>query len=219
MPKITRYLDFAKENPRLFGGDGPLEIILDEDRLRTWESENGAELGIVSESGFNLLVRDLVKGDDGRLFGYERVLSPSGSSLRGAVCATRCGSKYLLHQIYRHAPRAWRLEMPRGFAEPGERGMDVAARELAEEAGLAGCRASRLGHVECDTGLVGGGAEIWLVEADREPSAVTAGARDEGIERYVLVDSAELLGLVRSGVLTDGYSLSAIALLLSKDML
>jgi len=60
--------------------------------------------------------------------------------------------KLVLCENYRHAPRDWRIEIPRGFVDAGEHPEQSARRELEEEYGITPGEISYLGTMNPDTG-------------------------------------------------------------------
>jgi ADP-ribose pyrophosphatase len=61
--------------------------------------------------------------------------APHMTRVAGAAILPVFEERILSLQQFRHAPRRWGWEAPRGYSEPGESPEEAARRELAEETG------------------------------------------------------------------------------------
>ena len=136
--------------PHLF--DNPssngFRILLDEDSIRAVEAEvtqrlaqqgrpsGWAEVGIVYEDQYIVVLRDAVRFPDGHLDTYIRIL-PRDERPSGVAVLAMLDGRIVLLRHFRHATRAWHLEILRGFGSPGSSPEEDARREIAEEIGAS----------------------------------------------------------------------------------
>ncbi|MEH0575669.1 NUDIX hydrolase [Streptomyces sp. B21-108] len=163
-------------------------------------------VGLVYADPYIQVVRDPVRFPDGRTGGYVRVIHTTASP--PTVILPHKEGSILLLEIYRHALRSWALEAPRGFGTDGLSGPQNAARELAEELQATAREITFLGSVYPDSGLMSQQVEVYLAELTEVGTVQHA----EGIRRAVWLTTAEVSDRMREGTLTDGFTLSAIAL-------
>jgi ADP-ribose pyrophosphatase len=215
--RLDRYDQLRAERPAMFANPpgAPYEIVFDRaEQLacgETWSARLRAEgrpaehgeMGVVYEDGFFIAVRDTVRFSDGRTGPYFRLLGAVEGTGAAALPMLADG-RLLIIRHFRHEPREWLWEIPRGFAEPGEDGAATAVRELAEEIGVQTERVELLGRLE--------DKHIYLARLDRElPGELTSGAVGEGIDHLRLVTPDELAGLVAGGEVADSFLLAAYA--------
>ncbi len=105
--------------------------------------------------------RDIFTGQVVRL-GIESLVLPNGVPLQlevvrhpggAAVVAINPQQEVCLLRQYRHAAGGWISELPAGKLEPDEPPQSTAARELAEEAGLAAAHWTKLGACHTTPGF------------------------------------------------------------------
>jgi ADP-ribose pyrophosphatase len=113
----------------------------------------------------------------------------------------------LLLKNFRHAIRDWRMEISRGFAEPGQTPEENAHRELLEEVGGAITDLVPLGGPEADSGITNDRTDLFLAHLERHGM----GAIDEGIAAIAAVSFAELERMIRDNEIADSFTISAYA--------
>ena len=160
--------------------------------------------------------REWVRGRVGS-YGVEDVVLPNGVAVTlevlrhpgaSAVLPVHEDGSVTLVRQFRHATGGWILEIPAGRREEGEAPEDCAARELAEEVGLAG-DLSLLGPVWPAPAYTDERIHLFVATRLREvPRALDA---DEVLEA-VRLTAGELRALVASGAITDAKTLSALYL-------
>ena len=216
-PEWLHYERLMKERPSAFRG-GSIEIIADQKMVDRYYEETGRKMGVLYESGFHLLVVDLVRqktGEDSagndKPFLYERLLPAVENGAVVAVPLFR--EKFVLLKQFRHATRKTMLSFPRGFGEEDLSETENVQKELMEEIHAQKISIiERLGEVVPDSGILGTSAAVFLCEVD-SPNVPTG---YEGIESVVLMNRRELEKAILSKQITDSYTLSAYALYCSK---
>jgi len=227
-PRRVRYRRLQAEQPFLFadGGQGSIAILTAADDIRAVEAHMAARLaadgmptawadiGVLHEDQYLTLVRDAVRFPDGRLGTYFRVLPPPLYTNVAAMLPVTADGVLLLRH-FRHATRAWHLEMPRGRVDPGETPEAAARRELEEETGATPRGVVPLGGVHASTGLTSEHAELFLIEAG-PPGAPAAG---DGIAEIVTVPLDRFAALIADGTVTDSFTLAAWARATARGLL
>lgn len=225
--RLDRYDQLRAERPAEFVNPpgAAYEIIFDRaaqlacgETWSAWSREQGhpaeyGDMGVVYEDKYFIAVRDTVRFRDGRVGPYFRLLG-AVDGVGAAALPMLADGRMLLVRHFRHEPRAWRWEIPRGFADPDDDGGPAtAARELAEETGVAATRVDLLGSLD--------GAEIYLARLDATdlPTALPDGAAEEGIDETRLVTPAELTAMLASGEITDAFLLAAYAFAAARGLL
>jgi ADP-ribose pyrophosphatase len=148
---------------------------------------------------------------DGREIELEIVRHPGGAV---AVAVDERQQVCLLRQ-YRHAAGGWIDELPAGLLEPDESPLAAAARELAEEAGIAAADWHSLGTMLSSPGFCTERLYLYLArdltvdtaapEADEliHPAWIPF---DEALDRAMsgdIADAKTVVGLARAAALLD----------------
>ncbi len=218
---MAGYRKLHSEHPDLFTNhDAAFRIISDEDRIRAWQEKRRTELaaeqlppswadiGIILDDPYILMMRDLVAFPDGSVDGYLRFVNRS--SLAGnagvVILPVKDGEILLLHH-FRHATRRWHLEFPRGFGESHLSPADSARREIEEEIGGDIEELQELGLMHSDTGMAGHSVHIYLARLRATGSPQT----QEGIDAYRWLTVDALEECIRTGDITDAFTITAYA--------
>jgi ADP-ribose pyrophosphatase len=213
----TRYRELRESLPELFVNppDAPFAILEDPADVTAAEEEtarllvlNGkpaewARTGVVFEDPYGLTIRDAVRTPGGQRGTYVRRINPGNAA--GVVVLPVLDGDAVLVRHFRHSTRQWHLEAPRGFGEPGASPDEDARRELLEEIGATPTRLVPLGVVYPDTGQMATPVQLFFAEV----GSYGAASAEEGIEAIRLVPPPELAELIRSGELTDGFTINA----------
>jgi ADP-ribose pyrophosphatase len=156
---------------------------------------------------------------DGRVgsFGLEAVILPNGREVtleilrHPGACAVvplhDDGTVTLIHQ-HRHATGGRIWEIPAGKLEPGESLELCAARELAEETGLAGTL-ERLTTIFTTPAFTDEVIHLYLATGLR---SVPDGLGDDEILDPVRLPLDDALAMVRAGTITDAKTICALFL-------
>lgn len=201
---IDKYLKLIKERPSDFS-KGKLEIITDKNAILKYEKENNCDLGLLYESPYHLLVKDLVKDGD-NFFTYERVLKKNPSN--AIVIIPKYKDKFVLLNQFRHSIRNYQLCFPRGFGEPNISVEENAYKELKEELGVKTLSYQLLGKVVADSGLCGEKVSICLCDITKP----ILKNNYEGINDIKIVNFRDFTSLINTEKIDDGYTLSAFSL-------
>lgn len=219
-PARRRYAALAKESPDLMRNPAPdcIEIVLEADEIAAAETGSGqdltqrglpkafAEVGVLHENEYFVVVRDAVRFPDDSLGTYVRILMRE-EVCPGAVILPVLNHKVVLLKHFRHATREWHWEIPRGFATKGLSPAENARKELREEIGASALRLEAMGLMHVNTGLTSEVAELFLAEID----AVRNTDTHEGITDTRLVEPAVLEMMIRHNKITDSFTMAAFA--------
>ncbi|MFL5799053.1 MAG: NUDIX hydrolase [Actinomycetota bacterium] len=217
-PSLTRYLDLRRTDPHLFHNPSShgFMIVLDEESIREIEAQvagrlmqfghptEWAEVGIVYEDQYLLILRDAVVFPDGERDTYIRILDKLGRAPGVAVLAT-FDRRVVLVRHFRHATRSWHLEIPRGFGGEGGSPQKDARREIEEEIGGSVRAIRSLGVMHPNTGL--SAEEVHLLSAELE--SIGLPERHEAISELVEVSLPELERMIADGSITDSFTIAA----------
>lgn len=215
--RIESYFALTLSRPELFRPVDAYPITLDRKAMLDYlETHPGKELGLVfSNEPYTYTLCDLIDGK----YAYARVVpcreeaggvilpvwtSPEGSETRIGLLVNA-----------RHAPRLSRMyELPRGHLEAGN-DLDQQAnalKELKEElkiSPMTGIEAiEELGCVHPDSGLTAGLVRLYAVRL--RGSRPEANVGEEGIRGILWKPLPEVLNMVRSGEITDGFTKAAL---------
>ncbi|MFI6449819.1 NUDIX hydrolase [Kitasatospora sp. NPDC050543] len=224
--RLAAYQRLVAERPHLFTNPAgaAYEILLDTadqefvadqsaaDNKRRDLPEEDADIGVVYSDRFIVLLRDAVRFRSGRRGAYIR-LCGAKDGVGAAVLPLLSDGRVVLIRHFRHADRSWHWEIPRGFAEGSDDGSDTARRELAEELGCRVERIDRLGAVNGDSGLRATTDDVYLahIPASAFEVAIAEHAAEEGIDEVRPVSPDVLRKMIKSGEITDGFTLAAYA--------
>ena len=215
---IEDYMEFAKRHPELFDNEqAMLRLVMDPDAIAAWcdtkrkeFSEKNlplewADIGIILNDRYILILRDLVEYPGGGKGSYFRVLNQADlRGGQGVVVLPAMNDKYLVLRQYRHPTRSWSYEFPRGFGEPGVPAEQQAGTELNEEIQGEIDQLIDLGIYHSNTGLEGNKVKLFFANLKSVGHAATA----EGIESYRWVTLAELEEMISTAQITDGFTIA-----------
>jgi ADP-ribose pyrophosphatase len=197
---LAAYNEYRAEHPGLFVNppDTAFEIVFDPQMQRAM----GA--GVMYRDGYYVLLRDAVRFRDGSTGPYIRLIPAAGHG--GAAVLPVVDSRVVLIRHQRHATRASHWEIPRGFADIGERPEETARREITEELQVPDPELLELGSVHPDTGASNVSTKLYLARLAGLGQIET----NEGIDKVRQVTSEQLDAMVRNGEITDSFTLAAI---------
>ena len=218
--RMKAYRALMKQRPDWFASsdeDG-LGLVLDEaeiERARASLAENyaqygedGTTLGVIFDSPYYTILRDVVKRPDGSYGGYIRVFNAPNRP-EGVWILPTIGEDIVLTREFRHPVRGWRWQIPRGFCDVGETGEQAARRELQEELNAQAMAIKELGTIEPDTGSLGARPRLYHVEIE---TFEASGLEDEAISEARRFSPTDLKALISQGDLVDGPALAALGL-------
>ena len=212
--ELKRYYELMEERPQEFLKSEIIDIITDETTIEEFCRKNNVKTGVVYESKYHIMVVDVVKDKNGRMFTYERILNtvPGGS-----VVITIHNDKFVLLEQFRHAMRCRQYAFPRGFKELKISNIENAKKELNEEIKVNNSDNVSyrfIGNIIADSGLCGNVADVYLctITDDEDISARAT----EGIVGTKEVTQDGLNDMIRNGSIDDGFSLAAYSLFCAK---
>jgi len=123
--------------------------------------------------------------------------------------------KILLIENYRPRISKNMLELPRGFMEEGETADAAAKRELFEETNCSEVEFIDIGTVHSDSGLVADNISV-VIATNIDITSITL-QKSEHITSCKFLTNSELLKSISENEITDGFTLSAVSLAISKN--
>lgn len=213
------YQKFIMEYPNLFQNENvPIKIVKDVRSIEDWQKNKRAKLsiegkplewadiGVVLDDPYVVMIRDLVEFPGGRVAGYFRVINRADlNGGQGVVVLAEKDDKFLLLHQFRHPTRSWSYEIPRGFGEAGVEAEEQAKHEIREEVGGEINKLIDLGIYYSNTGLEGNKVKLFYAKL----KSVGKPAEEEGIESILWVSLAELEEMIASAKITDGFTIAA----------
>ncbi len=206
---LDKYFSLIQKRPFEFKGN-EIKIITERATLEEYEYKNNCDLGLIYESAYHILLKDLVI-ENNIIFPYERILKQS--PYNSVVMIPMFENKFILLKQYRHSMRDFQLCFPRGFGEPNITIIENAKKELYEELGCNLNHVHKFGEVVADSGICGEKVSVLLCQI----TAPILKKDYEGIKEIKFFEFDELISLIKSNTITDGYTLSAISLYLSQQ--
>ena len=221
------YFALVSAHPELFRnppGAG-IEILLDRPEIERAETSEAdqlervgapvewAEVGVAFRDQYLFLVRDAVRFADGSLGTYIRAVDPDGG-FPGVVVLPVWQGKVLLVRHFRHATRAWHLEIPRGFGICAD-STESAKIELAEEIGAAEIELIRLGQAYPDASAESSTVDCFYAK-------VGSYGRPDGhepIAEILPTPVTEFERMIRDRELTDGFLLMTYGLAKARELI
>ncbi|MEV6955605.1 NUDIX hydrolase [Streptomyces sp. NPDC051183] len=195
---VEGYERLRAQRPELFRNDPEgIEILTDPGAV-------AAAGGVLYQDRYLTLLRDPVRFPDGREGTYLRALSATAEP--GSVVLPLLDGRVVLIEHYRHAPRSWQWEIPRGAGTRGLTGERNAVKELHEEVGAEALELIPLGVVHPDSGMIGDSVRLFAARID----SVGALATGEGIRGTRVVTFAEAEAMAADGRITDAFTMVAL---------
>jgi ADP-ribose pyrophosphatase len=216
---MSSYTELIKNHPMLFDNENALiRIISEENTIARWQEERykqlieknqpkgWADLGVILDDPYFIVIRDLVEFPDKRMNGYCRVIGRA--SLQGGqavVVLPQFQDKILLLHQYRHPTRQWHYEFPRGYGEPNTSPENNARQEIEEETGGVIEKLVGLGEFYNNTGLEGHSVSLFYAKL----SSFGNPNENEGIESFIWLSVSELEDWIADAKITDGFTIAA----------
>lgn len=201
---LELYEQLMKDRPEEFKNKGTIKIIKNVNTIKRYMKDKKTKLGVVYKSKFNMMVVDLVKDYENRIFQYERIIP---TVKKGAVVVLPIyEDQVVLLKQYRHALRDYQYSIPRGYGEEGVSAEENVKKEIAEELGADAYDVKYLGTCVADSGLSGNKVSIYMCNIKNYN--IRSGY--EGIKEAVCVKIQDLPLWIRDGKINDGFTLSAL---------
>lgn len=217
--KLTSYRALLDEYPKLFDNENAsIKIIKDQSDILAWQKERRqklaeknlpsewADIGILLDDPYMIVLRDLVEFPGGYRSGYVRMIPRTDlSGGIGVIILPVYEGKILLINHFRHSTRICHLEIPRGYGEPGISSAENARKELEEEVGAKTSELLSLGSLYPETGFESQYVELFLARL----ASVGMPDVSEGIESLVWLTPQELEEWIECDKITDGFTIAA----------
>ncbi len=148
----------------------------------------------------------------------EILIDPEGVKIRrvtirhpggAAVMPVDDNGRILLVRQYRHATLDYLWELPAGRIDAGEKPLQTAKRELAEETGYRAARWKKLGMIYPSPGMLDERLHLYLATGLREAGKLAQ--HEEEDERVTLrwFTAKELDTMIENGKMPDGKTICA----------
>lgn len=218
--RIADYLAFIRKFHSHLGPQGlhqnhEIEIVMDPARIREIEeleketllhrgatekeAEEWSRVGVIYTDTYWIWIRDAVIYPSGKTGTYDRLIYKNSIDGPSGVAVLPClkDGRIILELVYRHATRAWEVELARGSRDYGESPLKAAYRELKEKTGFYTDQMTYLGSVTADTTTLNTVIPVYLApisgqvfeNAERDLLAFTVEEiRDALFRGYVEVD-------------------------------
>lgn len=217
--KLEKYLDLMSEHPGLFVDDNSLlKIITDKSIILNWQQrrqeelaqknypKEWADIGIVLEDQYNLIVRDLVEFPNGVMGAYTRaVMRASLIGGKGVVVLPEFQDKILLLHQFRHPTRQWHYQVLLGYGEPNTPAEVNARKEVGEETGGVISFLVNMGEFFANPGYEAASVSLFYAKL----SSIGKPNVNEGIESFVWLTVKELEEWIANEKITDGFTIAA----------
>lgn len=201
---MDAYKQMRDEHPDIFTNDpSGIRILDDPAEVTAAEEATGLTSGVVYADDYIVVVRDPVQFPGGKLGMYLRILPPGPE--RGVAVLPILAGSVVLVEHYRHATRSWHLEVPRGFGTQQLSPEANTVKEVSEEIGAAVTELVHLGELHPDSGLMSHRVSLFAAKID----SIGALDESEGIRRALTVDSTEMDEMIRSGAISDSFTIAA----------
>jgi len=219
---LKSYIKLIEFNPELFENiNAPYKIITDVGVITSWQEKrrlelsdnqqplDWAEIGIVFDDYFIIIVRDLVEFPDGNQYSYVRLIHKAElSGGQGVVILPVIDGKVVLENHFRHATRLWHYEIPRGLGEPNTPAEVQAENEIRDEIGGEIESIHNLGSLFNNTGMETNQAQLFLAKLATIGNPQIWEAIDERLE---IVSVKKLEDMIRDEHINDGFTIAAYA--------
>ena len=220
MNTLERYFELINAVPTLFEtrDDDGIRLVLNasaitdaQERMSIKLGQKGiskeyANVGVIFEDQYIMLLRDAVEFPNGEIGTYIRIVHKQFDHA-GIVVLPETKQGFVLVRHFRHATRKWHWEAPRGFANASNPS-DTVVLELQEEIGAVPSSLTKIGTYFPDSGLLASCVHVYH-------AAVAIGETRDDVEPISEIRAfswEELQGMCCSGELNDGFTLAAISL-------
>ena len=213
------YQELMHAHPELFKKDNvPIRIVFDAQRIKDWQSArleelrknnqsvSWANLGVILDDPYYVVVRDLVQFSNGEMNGYNRILTTGGlAGGKSVVVLPRYREKLIVMKQYRHPTQSWEYEIPRGYAEPNTSPTRQARTEIFEEIQGKVKNLYSLGTINENSGAVAFPLSMYLAELAEvgKPNA------DESIKSLFFLSTEEIEKWILAGKINDSFTIAA----------
>lgn len=157
---------------------------------------------------------DEVRFPDGSEGTYLRITHPAPDGQAVVVLPIREGHVALV-RTYRYPIGEWQWGLPRGFGQGGDV-LKTAEIELRQELGVSARDWRRLGNVTPDSGMLAINVAFFLAiveDGELNPEDLAE------VQEATWLSTHTLLQKIATGDITDGFTLSAVALALTQGHL
>lgn len=216
---LTPYLELTEKYPSLFeymgsSEEGEIELITDPDTVYSICKNTKKKLiqkmlpiwwanpGIIAEDQYLYFIRDAVRFPSGFEGTYDRIVwkANKNNTPGVAVLIHLPDNTFALNVNFRHATRAWELEIPRGLSNKNETLSETAKREAMEETGYQIDEPVFLGLMNPDSGILSSSVAVFYAKA----SKITCSSQEktEAIAKIQAFSKEKIKNLLNNGYYT-----------------
>jgi ADP-ribose pyrophosphatase len=143
-------------------------------------------------------------------------IKESGSN-NGAVILAVQNDNFIFVRVKRPAHNTELIEAPRGYGEINEKNEECALREFFEETGYKINKhdITKLGEVRPNSAILSSVITIFLATVSENQKIYTF---DKEISELVYIPVQNIKKVISTGQITDGFTLSALAMFWSLDV-
>lgn len=147
--------------------------------------------------------------------GRHHFLKENGSD-NGAIVLLLIEDRFAFVKVNRPAHQRELIEAPRGYGDIGETSESCAIREVLEETGYAFDvhDLERLGLIRPNSAILASVIPVYLIETATEPARNPTDNETSGV---TFIPRKDIHIAMAEGAITDGMTLSAIALYLARE--
>jgi ADP-ribose pyrophosphatase len=151
----------------------------------------------------------------GRSGTYVSLHAPNRRRVGGVIVLPVFEGKVVLMHVYRHAPRRWEVEAPRGFVDEDETPEECARRELLEECGVVAPNLLFLGLMNPDAGMYAYDVASYWCELDALPQQ----AGEDFKSAPLLLSPSEVIASVAAGEIHDSFLTFALVSAIGRSLI
>lgn len=201
---LELYFKLMEDRPELFKENKAISIITDKKTLENYPED----IGVVYESKYLLVIRDLVKDFNGNIYTHERNALPRKQ--KGVVGVIEYEGKILMLKQFRHPVRKYVYDFVSGLGEEKISSKTNMIKEINEEIGGEVLEIQKIGSLVSDVGVSSDSADIFKVKTN----GFHIDKGYEGIKEVKLFSVQEIKDLIKDGKIDDSLTIGAFSLYL-----
>lgn len=197
--ELELYKELIQERPELFKecsqGTYPIET-----NFSKLEAYTEKPIGVVYKSGYNMMVVDLIKNNNGSYFTYERVIPTVKDGAVVVLPITEDG-KVVLLENFKHSNRQYMYEIPRSYGSENFTEKETVIHTVQTKLHGKVTSLEKLGTVYADSGLTGGSVGVYACRVSniKEKNAI-------------ILNIDDVKNTIKVGNIKDNFTIAALSL-------